>query len=161
MQSNYRHRILSLYKNVWLIHSARTAIAATIALSVATLFKLPEAYWAPISAIIVTQSTLGASWEVSKQRLIGTAMGTAFAGVLASFFTVQPIIFGAGIFVIGLICGMLRLEQSAYRFAGVTFAIVMLVTHGEAAWLVGLQRFLEVSVGISVALGFSAIGSKH
>jgi hypothetical protein len=42
------------------VHSIRTAIAATISLGVARLFGLPEAYWAAIATLVVMQSTLGA-----------------------------------------------------------------------------------------------------
>ena len=52
------------------LHSARTAVAAALALATARLVRLPEAYWAPISTLIVMQSTLGAAWTVSKDRLV-------------------------------------------------------------------------------------------
>ena len=93
--------------------------------------------------------------------MIGTVLGAGFAALLASFLEPQLIIFGASIFVLGLICTILRLDQRAYRFAGVTFAIVMLVTRGEAAWIIGLHRFVEVSLGIAVALTVSALWPKH
>ena len=38
------------------IHSIRTAIAATVSLAVARLFGLPEAYWAAIATLVVMQS---------------------------------------------------------------------------------------------------------
>ena len=148
-------------KNAWLMHAARTAIAAAGSLAIARLFKMPEAYWAPISAIIVTQSTLGASWTTAKQRFIGTALGAVFGGLLTSYFEPQPFTFGAAIFVLGLMCAMLHLDQSAYRFAGVAFAIIMLVGRGEAAWLIGLHRFVEVSLGIAVSLAVSALWPGH
>jgi len=143
--------------NAWLIHSARTAVAAAVALAVARLLQLQEAYWAPISTIIVMQSTLGAAWAISKQRLIGTVLGAVLGGVQASHFEPRIITFAAAILVLGLICAMLRLDQSAYRFAGVTLAIIVLVTRGEAAWLIGLHRFVEVSLGIAVGLAVSAL----
>jgi hypothetical protein len=65
-------------------HSARTAIAATASLMLALAFRLPEAYWAPISAVVVTQSTLGAAWTISRQRLVGTAVGLTWCGADAS-----------------------------------------------------------------------------
>ena len=49
-------------------HSARTAVAAVVSLLVARLFRLPEAYWASISTLIVMQSTLGAALPISAQR---------------------------------------------------------------------------------------------
>jgi uncharacterized membrane protein YccC len=64
-------------------HLARTTVAAMLSLYLANLFKLPESYWAPITTLIVMQSTLGDTLNVSGQRLAGTAMG-AVAGALLS-----------------------------------------------------------------------------
>ena len=47
------------------MHSARTAVAAVASVLVARLFRLPEAYWAPIATIVITQSSLGAALKVS------------------------------------------------------------------------------------------------
>jgi hypothetical protein len=47
------------------IHSIRTAIAATISLGVARLFGLPEAYLAAIVTLVVMQSTLSATLLIS------------------------------------------------------------------------------------------------
>jgi uncharacterized membrane protein YccC len=60
-----------------LVHSARTAVAATVSLLVARLLRLPESYWAAIMTLVVMQSTLGAAWTISKQRFAGTALGAA------------------------------------------------------------------------------------
>jgi hypothetical protein len=70
--------------------------------------------------LIVMQSTLGASWGVSKQRIIGTTLGAESGGLLASYFEPGLIVFGAATFALGLICAILRLDQSAYRFASIT-----------------------------------------
>jgi uncharacterized membrane protein YccC len=49
------------------------------------------------------------------------------------------------------------LDRSAYRFAAITLAIVMLVAHTKPAWLIAIDRFIEVSVGIAVGLGIAAL----
>jgi len=151
----------STTKHVWLIHSATTAIAASLSLTFATLLGMSESYWAPISTIIVMQSTLGASWDTSKQRFIGTIIGTLMAGVFYYVNIPLPISLGAGVFLMGLICSALKLVLSAFRFAGVTFAIIVLLPHTEAAWLIGAHRFIEVALGIAVALVVTAIGPDH
>jgi uncharacterized membrane protein YgaE (UPF0421/DUF939 family) len=46
---------------------------------------------------------------------------------------------------------MLRLH-TAYRFAGITLTIVLLAGHGRPPWIVASHRFVEVSLGIAVAL---------
>jgi len=141
----------------WLTHAVRTALAAVASLIVARLCRMPEAYWAPITTIIVMQSTLGAAWAASKQRLIGTALGAAVGALVASYFDRGIIVFGVAIFALGLICALLRLDQSAYRFAGVTLTIVVLIVRPQAPWVTGLHRFVEVSLGIAVALLFTAV----
>ena len=39
-------------------HCARTAVAAVSSLLVARLFGLPEIYWAPVTTLVITQSSL-------------------------------------------------------------------------------------------------------
>jgi uncharacterized membrane protein YgaE (UPF0421/DUF939 family) len=90
---------------------------------VARLFRLPEAYWAPITTLVITQSSLGAALTVSWQRLVGTALGAVVAAMVASLFGPGLFVFGASIFMLGLLCAIARSDRSAYRFAGVTLAV--------------------------------------
>ena len=41
---------------------------------------------------------------------------------------------------------------SAYRFAAITLSIVLLIAHPRPPWIVASHRFVEVSLGIAVAL---------
>jgi uncharacterized membrane protein YgaE (UPF0421/DUF939 family) len=125
-----------------LVHSTRTAIAAVVSLVAARALGLPEAYWATITTLIIMQSTLGAALTVSEQCLAGTALGAALAGLLATYFGSNTIVFGVGVFALGLICFALRLGE-AYRLASVTLAIVMLIGRTQPAWTVAAHRFVE------------------
>jgi len=147
----------SAWKNGWFVHSIRTAIGVTSSLALARVLGMQEAYWAPITTFIVLQSTLGAAWEASKTRFIGTALGALLAGLLATCVEPGMIAFGTATFALGLICAVLHLDQSAYRLAGITLAIVMLVPRGTAPWLEAVHRFVEVSLGIAVALAFTSL----
>jgi uncharacterized membrane protein YccC len=139
------------------IHAVRTTVAVTASLSFARLFKLPEAYWAAVTTVVVMQSTLGASFTVSWQRFVGTAMGAATGALFATYFVSNTAIFAIGIFLMGIVCAALRLDRAAYRFAGVTLAIVMLIARSGPDWIVAVHRFLDVSVGIAVALLLTAL----
>lgn len=138
------------------IRSARTAVAATASLLIARLFKLPEAYRAAVTNMVVTQSTLGAALTISSQRFVGTALGAAMGALLATYFGSSITAFTAGVFVAGTICAALRLHRNAYRFAGITLAIVMLVSGAEPAVVLAVHRFIEVSIGIAVGLILTA-----
>jgi uncharacterized membrane protein YccC len=140
-----------------LVHAARTAVAGTVSYLIALLVGLPESYWAPIATLIVMQSTLGAALPISVQRFAGAAIGAAVAAAAATYFPGSVWAFGVAIFVIGVLCAVLRVERSAYRYASITLAIVMLVPRSESAWLIAIHRFFEVSLGIAVGLMLSAL----
>jgi uncharacterized membrane protein YccC len=139
------------------IHAARTAIAVLASLYTARLCRMPEAYWAAITTLVVMQSSLGATLEISGQRLAGTALGAAAGALLSERFGANVLVFAAGVFVLGLICAVLHLGHNAYRYAGVTLAIVVLITRDRAGWIVAEHRFVEVAIGIVVGLILAAI----
>ena len=93
------------------IHSIRTAIAATISLAVARLFGLPEAYWAAIATLVVMQSTLGATLLISVERIAATALGALAGALLANYFTGNLLVFAAAVFALGLLCAGFRMEK--------------------------------------------------
>jgi uncharacterized membrane protein YccC len=135
-----------------LVHSVRTAVTAVVSVLVARLFRLPEAYWAPVTTLVITQSSLGAALTVSGQRFIGNVLGAAVGAIVASYFGPSLLVFGISIFILGVLSYVVHSQRSAYRFAGVTLAIVLLVPRTGPAWRVALHRFTEVSIGIGVAL---------
>ena len=135
-----------------LVHSMRTAMATVASLLVARFFSLPETYWAPITTIVITQSSLGAAFEVSTQRFFGTALGAAVGAIVATYLGHTLFVFAMSVFVLGLLCAAAHLDRSAYRFGGVGLAIVMLLPRQAPAWRVAFHRFVEVSIGIGVAL---------
>jgi uncharacterized membrane protein YgaE (UPF0421/DUF939 family) len=111
---------------------------------------MPEYYWAPISTIVIVQSTsppLTLGW----QRFVGTALGAVLGAALATFFRPSAVVYAVGILVCGLLAWILRVG-GAYRFAGITLSIILLIPRTRAPWLIGWHRFLEVSLGIAVAL---------
>ncbi len=140
-----------------LVHSTRTAVVAVASFLVARLFRLPEAYWAPITSVVVTQSSLGAALAVSWQRFFGTGLGALSGAIIASRFEPNVAVFGVSVFLLGVLCAAVHADRSAYRFGGITLAIVLLIPRVAPAWKTALHRFAEVSIGIAVALLFAAV----
>jgi uncharacterized membrane protein YgaE (UPF0421/DUF939 family) len=132
------------------VHSLRTAVAAVVSLLLARGLKLAEFYWAPISTIVILLSTIN-PLALAWQRFAGTALGAVLGALIASFFHPNWMVYGIGILVCGVLSAMLRLH-TAYRFAGITLTIVLFTGHGLPPWIVASHRFVEVSLGIAVAL---------
>lgn len=139
------------------VHALRTTVAAVASLLIGRLFRLPESYWAAITTIVVMQSTLGAAWTTSRQRLAGTAIGAFIGALFATYVGASVAAFGSGVLIAGIICALLHIERNAFRYAGITVAIVVLIAHTEPAWIIALHRFFEISIGIAVGLALTAI----
>jgi uncharacterized membrane protein YgaE (UPF0421/DUF939 family) len=141
-------------------HVSLAAVAAVVSYLIAHLFRLPEAYWAPMSTLIVMQLTLSAALPVALQYVAGTAVGAAVGAMTDVYFHGSAWAFGAAVALVGLLCVALRVERSAFRYASITLVIVMLVPRSTSARLVALHRFFEVTIGIAVGLALFAIWQK-
>ena len=144
-------RILTRFNTGHLRHAVKTGVAAVAGLYVTALFQLPQGLWAAISAMIVLQSSVGATVNASLNRFAGTAIGAGLGGLFVKLWGSNMWAFGAAATVTVWICASLGLRDS-YRLASATVAIVMLTSRAGSPWTVALHRFLEVALGILVAL---------
>jgi uncharacterized membrane protein YccC len=142
-------------------HAIRTAIAATASVIIARLVQMPEVYWAAIATLVVMQSTLGATLTLSIERILATAVGASVGALEGSYFRANLIPYAIAIFLVGLLSFAFRLEKTAYRYASITLTIIVLIPRSELPWATALHRFLEVSIGIVVALAVVALWPEH
>jgi uncharacterized membrane protein YgaE (UPF0421/DUF939 family) len=142
----------------WLFLKEPVVIASTavICLCLAQWLNLPQGYWAVMSSIIVMQSSVQETISASLTRLIGTAIGAIIGGIFLDLFGVHVWVFGIAVMLVVLTCILLNLKQS-YRLAAVTVGIILLVNHPESPWMTAFHRFLEVSLGVVVALVISIV----
>jgi uncharacterized membrane protein YccC len=129
----------------------KTAVAGVISLYITDLFHLPQGYWAAITALIVMQSNVGATLNASRTRLAGTAVGAVVGGLFAATFGMNMLGFALAVSIAFFVCDLLHLADSQ-RLATVTVAIIILIGHTASAWIIALHRFIEVALGILVAL---------
>jgi uncharacterized membrane protein YgaE (UPF0421/DUF939 family) len=118
--------------------------------------KLPQSYWAAISALVVMGADVDETFKASRDRLLGTAIGAITGGAFAFFGKSHLLWFGGAVAVTTLICEALNLKQSL-RLAGTTVAIIMLTADSATLLSTIIHRVLEVSLGIIVALAITAI----
>ena len=122
---------------------------------------MPEAYWAAIATLVVMQSTLGATLTLSVERIVASALGASLGAIASTYCGSNLFIFALTIFLLGILSFVLRLERSGYRYASVTLTIIVLIPRTGAPWIIAAHRFIEVSIGILVALAVVAIGEER
>ena len=100
--------------------------------------------------------------------IAATVLGASVAALESNYFGASLAAFMLAIFFIGVLSFGFCLERTAYRYASVTLAIIVLIPRTNPACIVALHRFIKVSVGIVVALlvvaiwpGRSAIAAKN
>jgi uncharacterized membrane protein YccC len=138
-------------------NAIRTSVAAMLSVLVARLAGMPEAYWAAVATVVVMQSNLSATLPLAIERIAASALGASVGAIEATLFGHNVIAFGLAMFVLGLASLALRIEKTGYRYAGITLAIIVLIPRTDAPWKIAMHRFLEVSLGIMVALAVVAV----
>ena len=111
--------------------------------------------------LVVMQSTLGATLTLSIERIVATAVGASVGALETNYFGSNLVAYAVAIFLVELLSIAFRLEKTAYRYTSITLTIIVLIPRSAPPWSVGLHRFIEVSVGIIVALAVVALWPEH
>lgn len=146
-RKNIRRRAMGAFK---------TGVAAVLCLWLGNLFGLAHSYWAAISAIVVMGSDSAVNWISCRDRLIGTAIGALLGWGMFYVWRGHYIVYGLAIMVCLLICSLLEFEKAG-RLAGVALTIILLIKIDSGPGHAALARFLEVSLGVLVALGVTVV----
>ena len=128
------------------------ALAAVLSLALAQALQLPDAYWAPISAIVCSLEALDRAFETARRRLIGTLLGVVLAALQGSFVQQSLLSYGIFIGLLGWLCYMARLHPSSLRFGAIAFTVVVTEADQAKIGLTAATRFIDVALGIVVAI---------
>lgn len=126
----------------------RATVAAVAAYGLAYGLALPNGYWAVLTAILVVQSTIGASLSVAMDRALGTVVG-GIIGVAAADLAGPSVPLTFVALAVGvLLTSTLAARYASFKLAPVTVGIVLLSdpTHAEPL-LSGLHRVMEIAIG--------------
>jgi uncharacterized membrane protein YccC len=148
-----RHRA-----RLWLV--LRMMISTTLAYALATALRLPQGYWAVLTAIIVTQNSVGGSLKAAIDRLAGSVCG-ALVGALAAVLLPAHTPFALGLVLVGALTPLVLLTAyfPNYRIAPVTAIIVLLSSGAATLGPLGyaLDRVLEIALGSVVGVAVSVL----
>ena len=144
----------------WINAPLKIAVAAVFALFLARILHLPEAFWAPISAIVCSLDDVDSATQVARRRLLGTFFGVTVAAIQISLAPHGLISYSLAVALLGLICGLIKLHPSAFRFGAIALTVVVTSPDKAAVWLTASTRFVDVALGILVALAVARIWPK-
>lgn len=133
------------------INAFKTGLAATLCLFLGHLFGLAHSYWAAISAIVVMGSGTEITLTSSRDRLIGTALGALLGWGTFYLWHHNYFIYGVAIALCIFLCSALAFDKAG-RLAAVALTIIVLVHLDNGPGQAAVARFLEVGLGIVVAL---------
>jgi hypothetical protein len=137
----------------------RIMAASLLAFALCRLIGLAQSYAAVLTAIIVTQSSVGASLNAMADRFIGS-LGGAVWGVVVSVSMNHGD--GRSLGLALTVClaplALLAAIKPAYRAAPVTAVILILAPATELGSLApAIQRMLEIALGSIAALGVALL----
>lgn len=146
----------------WLF-SAKTFLAAMLALYIALAFSLPRPYWAMTAVYVVANPLSGATVSKAIDRLLGTLLGATGAVILMTLFIDAPeilmlaVALWAGVFLFVALHGRTP-RNYVFMLAGYTLPLIVLpsVEVPETIFDVALARSEEIMLGIIVT---AAVGT--
>lgn len=145
-----RFRGFVAHRRVQLALSIRVTIAALASLLLAQLLQLPLPLWAVLTAVIVTQMSVGRSLKATFDYLAGTVGGAIYGGaigVLISYTNEIALLVGLAVAVAPL--ALLAAINPRFSVAPITAIIVVLIptmTHATAISS-AVDRVIEVALG--------------
>jgi uncharacterized membrane protein YccC len=133
----------------------RMTIAAVAAFALSRAVRLPEGYWAVLTALIVTRPHLGATMSAAGGRLVGTLCGAALAAgvaTLRAWHAPEVVLLIAAVAPLGALVAW----RSDYRTAPIAAVIVLSAgAGGGSALAAGLLRVAEIALGAGVGAAAS------
>ena len=143
-------RTLVRQRRVQLALSFRATIAALASLALAQFLQLPLPLWAVLTALIVTQMSVGRSLKATFDYLLGTLGGAIYAGAIGVLIPHSSEIALLAVLAIAVApLAFIATINPRFSAAPITAVIVLLVplmTHTSQA-ASAIDRVLEVALG--------------
>lgn len=138
----------------------RVTVAALSALGLGWLLSRPMILWAVLTAVILTQMSVGKSVKATIDYVLGTLGGAVYAGFIAAFVPHLSDSALAAVLAIALApLALLAATSARFTAAPSSAAIVVLaptLTHASSL-ASATDRIIEVALGGSVALAVSVL----
>jgi uncharacterized membrane protein YccC len=137
-------------RRVQLALSIRVTIAALVALALAQILQLPLPLWAVLTAVIVTQMSVGRSLKATLDYLVGTLGGAVYGGAIGVLIPHSSEVALLAVLALAVApLALLAAVNPRFSVAPITAIIVLLIpTITDTSPIASaLDRVLEVALG--------------
>jgi uncharacterized membrane protein YccC len=135
----------------------KTGLAGAITYGIYAGWNLPEGYWAVFTALVVTQTNLGASWKAALYRTIGSTTGAVAAALLTPIVGTGRLRAGIVLFLLAAFFGYLTALHPSFAAAGFTVAIILVFSSRDEPWHLAWYRVLYTLMGAFVAFAVGVL----
>jgi len=157
-------RIATIWKGFWtwikthrtdLTLCFRTAMAALLSLAVAQLLHVPLPLWTVLTAVILTQMSVGRSMKATIDYLLGTVGGAIYTGALSVLIPHNDEISLLGVLALAVgplaLLAAIRPSFTVAPFTGVLVLLAPTIIHVTPI-ASALYRVIEVTLGAIIGL---------
>lgn len=132
-------------------HAIKVAVAAAICYEITRRLGSGQGWWAAITSIVVLQSDVGTTLRTCRDRLIGTAIGALLGWPVSIFWHGNVLFYALATAFLIIFCNLIGLSNAG-RLGAVALTVIVLVHFEVSPGRAALSRFLEVALGVVVAL---------
>ena len=143
-----------------LLLALRMTVSSLAAFALATALALPQGYWAVLTALIVTQTSVGQSLKAALDRFAGSVCGAVYGGAVDMLIPHERAwSMGLALAVAVWPLGILAAIKSTFRIAPITAIIVLLSTTSSTLGPVSyaVDRIFEIAIGCAVGIVVSIL----
>jgi uncharacterized membrane protein YccC len=141
--------------------SLRMTVAGLLALIVAQTLALPlHGLWVVLTAVVVTQMSVGGSVRATIEYMIGTLGGALYAGLIGLIFPHAAPVAQAGVLALTIApLAFAAAMNPNFRVAPFSAVLVLLLSGqlGQGPIESAFTRFWEVTLGCAMAIGVSLL----
>ncbi len=141
--------------------SLRATVAALLAFAITRILAFPlHGLWAVLTAVVVTQVSVGGSLRATLDYVIGTLLGAVYAAAIGVLIPHTTAIAQAGVLALAVApLAFVAAINPSFRVAPFSAVLVLLIggEFGESPILSALIRVAEVAVGGATAVAVSLL----
>ena len=131
-----RHR-----PKLWL--ALRMTASSLVAYALAVAFALPQGYWAVLTALIVTQTSVGGSLKAALDRFIGSLCGAVYgAAVAIAIPHGGPLLLGFALVIAIAPLAVLAAYMASFRVPPVTAIFLLISTTAVGPLRYAMERIV-------------------